>query len=62
MEVAFTAIQSAGRSGALNTRRHAFGGYWRGGERDAEVEFESASGEGRSGEPGRELGRMLFSF
>ena len=40
-------MQSAGRSGALDTRRHAFGdlGGRRGDEREAEVEFESALGE-----------------
>ena len=47
MEVAFTTMQSAGRSGALDTRRHAFGcpGDRRGGEREAEAEFESPTGE-----------------
>lgn len=44
MEVAFT-MRSAGRSGALDARRHAFGGPGdlRGG-REAETEFEPASG------------------
>ena len=49
MGVAFTTLQGAGRSGAFDTRRHAFGGPgdWRVGEREAEAEFESASGEAR---------------
>ena len=47
MEVAFTTMQSAGRSGALDTGRHAFGGPggWKGAKREAEAEFESPTGE-----------------
>ena len=63
MEVTFTTMQSAGRSGALNTRRHAFGGPgdWSGGEREAEVEFEFASGGGAVS-PGAGTGRTECSF
>ena len=44
MWVAFTSMQSAGRSGALDTGRHASGdpGDRRGCERKAEAKFESA--------------------
>ena len=59
--------RSAGRSGALDTRRHAFGGPgdWKGGKREAETEFESVSEEARgwkSREPRRGPDRMSFSF
>ena len=63
VEAAFTTMQSAGRSSALYTGRHAFGGPgdW-GGGREAEAEFESASEE-REGEASTRGGQdVSFSF
>ena len=60
------AMRSAGRSGALNTGRRAFGGPgdWRWGERETNAEFESASEE-RKEVGGSNAGRtecFFFSF
>ena len=47
MEVTFTTTQSAGRSGAPDTGRHALRGPgdWKRGEAEVDEEFESASEE-----------------